>query len=159
MWICFRKAMHEPPKLTLGNNVIERVENFKLLGVWQQNNLKWNTHVFEIFRKANKNLYHLRECRRSKLPVEVGLTTYISKIRPILEYASPVWEASLNTWRRKLNRCRQEVSKSLAFLMIIFPRLKQEEMKPPGGNSKRYKETLIIHVLNYYQQPKLINII
>ena len=48
-------------------------------------------HVFEIIRKANKNLYHLRECRRSKLLVEVGLTTYISKTRPILEYASPVW--------------------------------------------------------------------
>ena len=28
----FRKAMREPPKLTIGNNVIETVENFKLLG-------------------------------------------------------------------------------------------------------------------------------
>ena len=31
MWICFRKAMREPPKLMIGNNEIERVENFKFL--------------------------------------------------------------------------------------------------------------------------------
>ena len=48
-------------------------------------------HVFETIRKASKKRFHLRECRQSKLPVEVELTTYISKIRPILEYASQVW--------------------------------------------------------------------
>jgi hypothetical protein len=106
MWICFHKAILEPPKLTTGYSEIERVEQFKLLGVWQQNNLKWNKHVFETVRKVNKQLFHLRECRRSKLPVEVGLTTYISKIRPILKYASPVW-GGLPKYLEKLSRCRK----------------------------------------------------
>lgn len=91
MWICFSNNIPEPPNLRCGIETIERVEIFKLLGVWQQSNLKWNTHVYQIVRKASKKLFHLRECRRSNLPVEIGLTTYISKIRPILEYASPVW--------------------------------------------------------------------
>jgi hypothetical protein len=91
MWISFTDAIPEPPRLRIGNEFIERVNIFKLLGVSFQNNLKWNAHVEEITRKANKRLYHLRECRKSQLPVEVGIITYQSKIRPILEYASPVW--------------------------------------------------------------------
>jgi hypothetical protein len=69
---------------------VERVNSFKLLGVSCQNDLKWNEHVDQITWKANKRLHHLRQCRKSQLPPEVGLTTYISKIRPVLEYASPV---------------------------------------------------------------------
>ena len=121
MWICFRKAMREPPKLTIGNNVIERVENFKLLGVWQQNNLKWNTHVFEIIRKANKNLYHLRECRRSKLPVEVGLTTYISKIRPILE---PVWGGLPKYLEKEIEQVQTRSMKIIGLPKDHLPSLK-----------------------------------
>ena len=47
--------------------------------------LSWLNH------KANRLLYLLRECRKSNLPKEVDLTLYKSKIRPIVEYASPVW--------------------------------------------------------------------
>ena len=91
IWISFTDAIPEPPRFCIGNEPIERVNVFKLLGVSVQNNLKWNAHVEEITRKAYKRLFHLRECRKSKLPVEVGIITYQSKIRPILEYASPVW--------------------------------------------------------------------
>ena len=91
MWICFRNAIEPPPPLTLGNNVIERVASFKLLGVWHQNNLhEWTRHIEEITKKANKRLYYLRECRRANLPTGVGITCYLTKIRPLLEYAAPV---------------------------------------------------------------------
>ncbi len=83
MWISFTDAIPEPPRLRFGNEFIERVNVFKLLGVSFQKNLKWNAHIEEITRKANKRLYHLRECRKSQLPVEVGITTYQSKIRPV----------------------------------------------------------------------------
>ena len=66
MWICFRNDIEPPPLLTLGNDIIERVTSFKLLGVWHQNNLKWLRHVEEISKRANKRLHYLRECRRRK---------------------------------------------------------------------------------------------
>ena len=91
MWICFRNDIEPPPLLTLGNDIIERVTSFKLLGVWHQNNLKWLRHVEEISKRANKRLYYLRECRRAKLPAEVGITCYLTKIRPLLEYGAPIW--------------------------------------------------------------------
>ena len=91
MWICFKDVIPEPPSLMIGNNVIERVNSFKLLGVWIQDNLEWSTHIEEITKKANKRLFYLRECRRANLPIKVGLTCYETKIRPVLEYAAAIW--------------------------------------------------------------------
>ena len=90
MWINFRATTELPP-LHLENTVIERVSKFTLLGVWFQDDLKWNTHIEEVARKASRRLHYLRECRRAHLPTDVGLTTYITKIRSLLEYSSPVW--------------------------------------------------------------------
>ena len=86
MWICFFTAIPEPEPLVFGNEVVERVKSHKLLGVWYQNSLKWNCHVENIVKKANKRVFNLRECRRANLPLEVGITCYESKIRPVLEY-------------------------------------------------------------------------
>ena len=87
MWISFRKHSIEPETLRINNAQVERVSQFKLLGVWQQNNLRWNYHVEQTIKKACKRLYHLRECRKARLPTEVGITVYCTKIGPLLEYA------------------------------------------------------------------------
>ena len=73
-----------PPKKTGSSHL-------KLLGVYVQNDLQWNTHVSSIVSKACKRIHYLRVCRTAHLPRDIGLTTYITKIRPVLEYASPVW--------------------------------------------------------------------
>ena len=44
MWISFTDAVPEL-RLCIGNEPIESVNVFKLLGVLVQNNLKWNAHV------------------------------------------------------------------------------------------------------------------
>ena len=90
MWICFGKCNPQPLNLYIGDNVIERVDTFELLGVGCQSNMKWNSHIKEITRKGNRRLHHLRQCRKAHLPKEVGLTTYCTKIGPLLEYAAPV---------------------------------------------------------------------
>ena len=90
MWICFAQSRSEHPPVRVGDIELERVKTFKPLVVWVQNDLEWNTHVDEITKKANKRLFFFRECRKSFLPLVVGLTTYTTKIRPLLKYASPV---------------------------------------------------------------------
>ena len=47
--------------------------------------------ISSIVSKACKRIHSLRVCRTVHLPRDIGLTTYITKIRPVLEYASPVW--------------------------------------------------------------------
>ena len=88
MLICFSELIDKPPSIHIGDEIIERVNVVKLLGLWLQDNLKWNKHIEEITRRANRKLYHLRDCRKSHLPTHVGLTIFKSIIRPTLEYAS-----------------------------------------------------------------------
>lgn len=33
----------------------------------------------------------MRACRKANLPSNIGFTTYCTKIRPLLEYAAPIW--------------------------------------------------------------------
>ena len=91
MWSSFKKHSDNPPHLCINDMVIDRETEFKLLGVVIQDNLKWNSHISSVLKKANKRIYHIRACKKAHLPDEVGLTTYTTKIRPLLEYACPIW--------------------------------------------------------------------
>ncbi len=109
MWISFKKTCLVPQPVSVKGKDLQRVEVFKLLGINVQSDLKWNSHISDILRRAAKRIYQLRICREARLPKEVGLTTYLTKIHPLLEYASPVWgglPAYLATDLEKLqNRC------------------------------------------------------
>jgi hypothetical protein len=56
-----------------------------------QNNFKWKSHVQNIVTKASKIIYFVRSYRKANLQRDIGLTTCCTKIRPILEYATPIW--------------------------------------------------------------------
>ena len=40
IWICFKENIPEPPLLAIGDDMIDRVKSFKLLGLWCSNSLK-----------------------------------------------------------------------------------------------------------------------
>ena len=130
MWICFGKSIPQPPNLYIGDVMIERVNSFKLLGVSCQSNMKWNSHIKEITRKGNRRLCHLRQCRKAHLPPEIGLATYCTKIRPLLEYAAPVWGGLPHYLVNDLERIQR---RSLLYVLLVyrsihFPRLVREEI-------------------------------
>ena len=84
MIICFcRNDNHVAsiPRIVLDDNDIERVTQAKVLGVTLSSDLSWNAHVNTIVSKARKQCDLLR--------------VYVSVIRPVLEYACPVWHTSL----------------------------------------------------------------
>ena len=91
MWISFCENSIEPDLLRKNDEWLERVSKFKLPGLWQQDNLCWHYHVEQTVKTASKRLYSMRECGKANLPTEIGITIYCTKIRPLLEYASPVW--------------------------------------------------------------------
>ena len=76
---------------TIHGELLETVDSTKYLGVHLQNNLSWNTHVKEITRKANRTCSFLYR-NLKKCPKETKELAYRSLVRPILEYASPVWD-------------------------------------------------------------------
>ena len=78
-------------KYTIHGETLETVESTKYLGVHMQKNLNWNTHVNAIAKKANNTCSFLYRNLR-KCPKETKELAYRTLVRPIVEYASPVWD-------------------------------------------------------------------
>lgn len=95
MVICFHK---KPPNLNaikIDGEDITTVTSTKLVGLHIQNDLKWDTHVDEITKKARKKLHFLQRLKRSKLTTNDLITFYKSVVVPPLEYACPAWCTSI----------------------------------------------------------------
>ena len=106
--ICFAKSSPLLQPLTIDNVV----QSTTLLGISIQSNLKWDLHVGTIYRKANKRLYALR-ClkRRCMLPRDL-CSVFCCFIRPVVEYACPVWHSSLsNAMIDKLEQIQKRATK------------------------------------------------
>ena len=59
------------------------------------NDLKRNVHVEMICKKVAVSLYFLRQLKRAKVPANDLLSFYTTCIRPVAEYACPVFHTAL----------------------------------------------------------------
>jgi len=84
-----------PQQLTLSGATVDRVATFKLLGVHVSNDLKWAQHVDAISAKVASRLYFLKQLKRTGASLSDLLCFYTTVVRPVLEYACPVWHSSL----------------------------------------------------------------
>ena len=80
-----------PPPIVLNNQAVERVDTFKLLGIQLSSDLKWDAQVQFMLKKAQPRVHYLSVAKRAQLPPDVLTQVYVTFIRPVLEYASPVW--------------------------------------------------------------------
>ena len=76
---------------SLEGTVLKNVDNIKYLGVTISEDLKWNTHVSNVCTKANRTHGFLRH-NQSSCPQDVKEMAYKWLMRPVLDYASPVWD-------------------------------------------------------------------
>ena len=57
MIVDFRKSKTVIHSVCIGQQPIARVKTFKLLGLWMNDNLNWETNTEYIIKKATKRLY------------------------------------------------------------------------------------------------------
>ena len=95
---------------------IELVATAKILGLNVSSDLKWNSHIDSIIKKAEKPLYSLSQLKRSGGDTR-GLAQFICAcIRPSTEYICPVFRDSLPAYlSNELERVQKRV------MRIIFP--------------------------------------
>ena len=62
--ICFMRDPPPYPDLKIGQSVLAFVSSAKVLGVWLQNDLKWDTQVNYMNKNAVKRLFMLRSLKR-----------------------------------------------------------------------------------------------
>ncbi|XP_046846860.1 uncharacterized protein LOC124440511 [Xenia sp. Carnegie-2017] len=81
-------------RYNISSTVLRNVSNYKDLGVIMSSDLKWSKHVEQIVHKANKVLGLLKRTVGGKNKGTFS-NLYKTLVRPILEYACPVWSPHL----------------------------------------------------------------
>ena len=66
-----------------------------LLGVTLSNDFTWNRPVDTIVQKASKRIFMLYQLKQSGISQADMVTTYLTGVRPIVEYACPDWHTNL----------------------------------------------------------------
>lgn len=100
------------------DHVLEKVNNVKYLGVTIQQNMNWDGHVNAVYNKANKTLGFLR--RNLKISSRtIKDRAYKAFVRPVLEYASSVWDPSAQKFVDKLESIQRRAAR---FVMNNYER-------------------------------------
>ena len=95
---------------TLEGTVLENVDRIKYLGVTITKDLRWNIHVGNICTKADRTLGFLRR-NISSCPRHVKEMAYKGLVRPVLKYASPVWDPRGKTLQDELEKVQNRAAR------------------------------------------------
>ena len=118
MLICFsmKMSVNDIPNVVICNNVIERVNSIKVLGVYVNNKLNWSDHIDYIYKKASQRVFNIIMLKRSGIKTKDLCQIYCSIIRSIMEYAAPVWHFGITK-----EQCNLLESVQKRVLKIILP--------------------------------------
>ena len=103
----------EAPSFTyyINYNALEWVDTFKYLGTIVDNKLKWQAQITETVSKASSVL-HLLRWTMNVWSTEAKKKAYTARVRPLLEYATPIWSphqqgdiATLEKVQKRATRC------------------------------------------------------
>ena len=85
-----------PPEISFDNGeLLECLEETKLLGIQIHSSLKWNSNTAAICTKSMSKMWLLRRMKLLKLEPSLILDYYIKEIRPLAEQGVIVWNSGL----------------------------------------------------------------
>ena len=94
----FSKFNTQPQNLSLNGKTIDPTNQIKLLGVYITNDLKWSKNTTNVCSKVNQKLYIINKLKDFGLQKEELITAWRSILRPITEYAVPLWHPGLTEY-------------------------------------------------------------
>ena len=101
MLIDFRKKRTEIPLIKIGAHSVSTVKSYKLLGLWLDNNLKWNTNTEYITKKAWLNVFTYWKFSRNTVWCSsarfIDFLFYRYKIDTRIRSPSLAWELNTRT--------------------------------------------------------------
>ena len=85
-----------PPEYKFRNGqILDVLEETKLLGIQLTTDLRWFSNTKEIFSKAMSRMWLLRRMKELKLEPTIIIDYYIKEIRSLAEQGVPVWNSGL----------------------------------------------------------------
>jgi hypothetical protein len=94
----------QPRTVQLFGEPIKWVDETRYLGVTLDKRLTWSKHIDQVRKKAAQRLGILGPLlnRRSGLSIRNGVLLYKQLIRPMVDYACPVWRSAAHSHIKKL---------------------------------------------------------
>ena len=105
------------PEIEVGGQILEVVDEYKLVGVMISSNLKWDENTEYITKKAYSRLWMLRRLKNLGLKKTSLLQVFTMQIRSVLEFGAVVWHSMLTDQN---SRAIERVQKS-ALSVILGP--------------------------------------
>ena len=121
---------------------LKTVESEKDLGVYIQNNLKFDQHISHSVNRANK-LVGLIKHAFSFLNEETLLVLYKTLIRPILDYGNTLWFPTLKKDIRAVENVQRRVTKILPHLSDLNYEERLKKLKLTTLNYRRNRMDMI----------------
>lgn len=108
--ISFTKSEKEFPRLKINSGQTQVVNHVKILGLTISNDLKWNNHITNIIKKANKRIYFIIQLKRAHVPEADIINFYITCVRSVLEFSCQVFHFALPSYlSNSLERIQKRV--------------------------------------------------
>ena len=106
----FSSKNTQPNNLLLNGNTLKSVDRITLLGVIITDDLQWKENTANICQKVNKKFFILWKLKQFGLKQEELLTAWKVLLRPIAEYAAPLWHSGLTKCdSEKLERLKKRL--------------------------------------------------
>ena len=118
--ISFAKHSVDLDPILVNGESINVAHTVKLLGLNISSDLRWSCHVSEISRKFASRLYFLRQLKRANIPTKDLLTFYITCVRPVAEYACPVFHNALPAYLSAELEKLQKRAMRIIFLFMPY---------------------------------------
>ncbi|XP_047146322.1 uncharacterized protein LOC124819143 [Hydra vulgaris] len=141
---------------------LDSTTNEKDIGLLISNTMKWNQHVYMVVNKANSRLGLLSKSFTYKDKNTMKIL-YCTFVRPILEYASPIWNPYNTNDIHKLEIVQQRATKLIPELRHLPYEERLKKLQLSSLKIRRLRYDLIqyykmFHNLDkvcWYQQPKI----
>ena len=125
------------------NQSITVVESHKHLGIFLSMDLQWNSHIQQMLRKGKQRAGLLRHMS-CDLPEQICSKLYTTYVRPIFEYACPVWHHGITLEQAlALERIQASIARSILKANWLTPKAQLlERMQWPSLRWRRAVLTL-----------------
>ena len=146
------------PKLLFNNTEINFVDNHKHLGLTINSNGQWSTHIENILVSASKVLNIMRKLK-FKLSRSALNQIYISYVRPLLEYASIVWDGCNTNDSDSLEKLQNEAARIVTGLTrsVSLNNLYNECCWEPLSKRRENQKLFFMYKATHGMTPSYIN--
>ena len=145
----FKIKQREHTHIYIDRTTVEKVENFKFLGVQITDDLKWSTHTDSGVKSAKQHLFNLRRLKKFGLAPKTLTHFYICRIESILSGCITAWHGNFTKSIKDINHPSHGLFTPLSFRW----RGRYRCIKAGSERLKKRFYLKAIRLLNIHHQP------